>query len=595
MLDVTPMHLYEEIEASVRLRRQHDQQQEPIIKRIAGSDFRADWRVDEDNFEAHEYQFIRNTVPNWVFNNPVVDCEGLLPGVDDQFGESIKQGVNQWIPAVDFASIMTQIAVDTCIGFGVAMATCEPVPGYDQASEPVPLWPMVYRLANHRFFQDASGGRDQWRFRGHTWVRDKDDLEQAVNPDGSPMFDTSVLSGMAVECGLDDEERARYERRYRTDRNRVMGYEVFVRETGMIYSLAYCKTSGGTTGGYLRQPRRYIGSQTGPYRLFGTFFLPDQVYPLSPLAATASKVKELNAHRGQMSDDAGAAKTLLLVDKSKPENRAALESAPNGAIVGVDGLAGGMVQAVTTGGVNKANADYVELLRRDLHETGGMSANRRGEITGATASEVDTVEQADDARTSFDRSEFQKGMIGVLMEVATLMCKCDQVRFPVAIEDPMTGQPMAKMFQGGPSIDPATGQPAPGAEQQDNESFGRLRITIQPYSAERVDSNVKQRRAIQNATFLLQAAPVMNLTPWVNWEAVVQDLGESQNNKGLGARYLNAANLQGAQQQMVMQQQMAMMMESDPANQPQPGGPPAGPKGKPEHAGAPGGGGSNKK
>jgi hypothetical protein len=48
----------------------------------------------------------------------------------------------------------------------------------------------------------------------------------------------------------------------------------------------------------------------GPYSLFGFYLVPDQVYPLAPLAVTRKQVEEINKHRWQASRDAAVAKQI---------------------------------------------------------------------------------------------------------------------------------------------------------------------------------------------------------------------------------------------------------------------------------------------
>lgn len=554
-LDATPANLYEEIDQAVALRRRHTEMSEPIVRRIAGNDYRGDWTPDEDSFELHEYQYIRNAVPGWVFSNPAVNLDGLL-AADEMYKHALEYGFKGWIPAVGFAKKMTALAVDCCINFGVAVCTCEVLPGYEGWDEPLPVQPDFHRLPPDRFFQDPQGGADRWRFRGHQWVQDKDVLLAAKNPDGSPMYDPEALAMQPVEVGINDDDRDKSQQKYYVKRNRIVGYELFERATGMIYTLGFARTAGGTQQVFLRPPRRWIGSPAGPYKLFGIFLLPDQVYPLSPLAVTSAKVRELNAHRGQMSDDAAAGKQLILYDKSKPENKRAIEEAPNLAVVGIDGLGAGMVQHVQIAGADPKRYDYIERLRMELHETSGLTTQDRGNTTGATATEVDEVAQADDARTAWDRAQFQGCATEVLTEAAYLFTYCDQVAFPVDVPDPMTGQMMTMVFRGGIG------------DGQDHTAFSRLRIGIQPYSMEMVNSGVMQRRALQLTELLTAAAPVMVQTPYINWKWVLDNLGESQNVKGLGEKALNPQTL-GALQQMAAlqaQQQQQMAAQESQAN-----------------------------
>lgn len=549
MFDVSPLNLRNEVDSAIKLNRRHTDMGWKRIRAYAGRDYRDDWTMPEDNYQGHEAGYTFNSVPNLVYNNPKVDIKGLLPVLDEAPGKAVESGLNQWIPAVAFNECLIECAYWLQFTFAVTITSLDVVPGYDDREEPLPLWPQVSVLNPMRFFQDPQGGRNGWKYRGNIWVADLDDLLSQTWPDGTPMFDPAALNEQGIEVGL---EQAGVNKdaadKLPVPRRRIVGYDIFVRETGMIYTIGY---GMGGSARYLREPRPYGGHRNGPYTVYGLYIVPDQVYPLPPLAVTAAKVREINAHKGQMSDDAAAAKNLILYDKSKPENGTKIARSNNNSVIGIDGLAGGFVKEAKIGGVNPANADYVERLTFELNEISGMTDQRRGNVTHATATEVEEVSQADDVRTEFSRSRFRSCVVENLQKVAHFMVHSDQVRFLIEAETPMGKVPA--VYTGG-MYDAATGA------AQDPAFAARMRLEIQPRSMEYTDSGMMQRRAIQNTEIITQMAPAMVTCPQINWKQILDDLGESQNVSGMGERYLDQNILGAMQQQAAMAQAQEMQL-----------------------------------
>lgn len=606
MFDVSAKNLRDEVEsAAIPVRKKHTDCSARLIKRYAGDAYREDWKGSDSasTHEAHEFEFQVNMVPSLIHTNPAVQVKGLLSGIDDEVKEALEGAFPQWIEAINFAQIMQPVAYDIGFDFGVVMVGISVVPGYDSMPEPKPLWPMIWRVSARRFFMDPQASSfETARYMGHSWVQDKQDLIDAKGPDGQPTFNAAAVNEMAVDTD-EDEGRASVEKdptSRKVKRNQVVGYEIWVRETNTIYTVGTSTSGAGNT--YLRDPRPYEGcAETGPYVLFGAYIVPDQLYPLPALAVTSGLVDELNAHREQASEDAKNAKRMVLVDAQNKQAKAAVVNGTSGTVVSVPGLAAGGVKEIEIGGPAKENIAYIAHLQEHLDRVSGLTETIRGNITGATASETDLAAQSADTRTRYLRSRVQAGVKAVFKAAAHFFVFNDQVNFWVSSTDPATGQKIAKQFEGGlieqphmgETLDPQTGQYVPVMmPPQDPASYQRLNIDIEPYSMEMVDQGVLQRRIMGVADFLGQFGPTMPMNPHINWENIIDDMGEASNMKDAGKRYLNVGVLQGQQVQIVQQQQMAMAgqqqaLMAGPGGAPPPNGARAGgPPGKREPVGA---------
>ena len=544
-LSIDPEDQFLEIDDAIKAAKRHHQFADDRIKRYVGNRHRDDWKPTESVpvYKPHEWEYVTNMVPNLVYRDPTVEVEGLVAGIDDEAEFAIGQVMPQWIHGVRFAERLQPLAYDTMFAFGVAMLRLDALPGYDGAPEPLPLWPLFERISWKRFFQDPRGGAQNWRFRGHYWRADQEDLLNAMEPDGSPTFDPDLVRGMAVDT--DDKEFEHDEsgpKGYTAQRKVVTGYEFYDRASGMIFTLG-SMASGQKR--HIRQPRQFVGFPDDPYVVFGLYLVPDQVYPLPPLAVTDERVRSINAHRHQMALDAATSKRLLAIDGTQGSEQEKVNGALSGSTIVLGGVSAKAYQVLEFGGASDKQREYVLQETAELNETSGMSDLRRGNITGkATATEVSEVAEADDARTEFARSNFHTCTTELLDKAARLMLRSDQVVMPIAVEmpDPMTGQ-MVKiptMYVGG----------SLGAQ----DAASRIRLRITPMSMERMTRQSRQNRVQVMGAQVMAAAPLAAQLPIFPWADLFDDMGEAVNIKDAGERYfgwvkpLAMAQAQAAQQ-----------------------------------------------
>lgn len=549
--DVSPDNLYREAEGAIAFRKRHTDLSQELIRAMAANRYRSDWQTDEDRHENHAFEWIVNMVPNLVYTNPAVDLKSTTLPDDDRAVLAARAGMNSWIKAVDLAGILTEIATDLQFDFGVGLISLAPTPGPsssaalysdNEAGEPPSLRPMLHRLSPRRFFCDPQcTGPRQARYMGHIWIDDLERLLAAKLPDGTPKYDREAIEAMAVDERVDDllKETGQTVGGDRVTRRQLVGYEMFIPETGMIYTIA---ASGPTHSGnarvvkYLRKPRRYRGPQTGPYVLFGLYGVPDQIYPLPPLAVVHDLMEEINAHAGQASEDAGAAKQLIVTD-GDPKLVNTITSAANGTVIAIPQFSG-RAQAFQIGGPQKTNLDYIALLRDRLDRITGLTDSVRGSITGATAEEIHTTQANRNLRIRFAQSRFRSSVIECLRVVLYHLWNNPNVRFPVRSVDETTGDAMVGEFQGGP--DPTS--------QQEQPSVDSLSIEIEPYTMEAVDQAVLQARMQRAGDLIFNVSQVMVAQPWMRWRKIIDDQFETLNIKGGGARYIDFDMLSRAQQ-----------------------------------------------
>ena len=85
-------------------------------------------------------------------------------------------------------------------------------------------------------------------------------------------------------------------------------------------------------------------------------------------------------------------------------------------------------------------------------------------------------------------------------------------------------------------------------------SYDDIEIEVDVYSMERTNEVLQQRRALEALQVVSNVAGAMPQAPYVNWEALLKQVGDSMNMPGM-ASLIDRNALMQMQQQAMMQQQ----------------------------------------
>ncbi len=543
----TPLGMSEEVEWAVSFRDLHLIMADELVHQYTGSRYRKDWDPDFETHENHAWMFVQNVLPQLMYAAPKTKFEAGIPGMVDYEVEALEAVHNYILRATDAETTFIDIARDCLFSYGVGMRKLVPLPGseydLDNPDAPLPLIPKYIHIEPHHYFRDPlTTDRQKPRYEGHIWVQDRHQMLAAKDSRGKPLYDHDVINRLA-DVSLDDYygERERSFQRLAPERNEIVGCDIFVHEEQTWYSLPYNRASGDTE--WLREPRAYIGHPAGPYQLFGLAWVPNEVYPMPLMAATAELVDEINAHAGQASDDAGSAKRLIVVDTNQPGLIGDIESSPNGTVLGIPGAKSGAVTAIEVGGPQAANLQYMGLLQERLDRMSGVTDTAKGKIDpNATATAEVIAENASKGRIQMMRRMFQNQLIKLMDRGAYDLWESSACRCPAPMVDVETGQRTAKWWIGG------------GSEI----GYEHIQMTIEPYSSEWTDSAVIQRRMQTAVAMTLQIAPALLQFPFIKGKPLLDDLYESINIPNGGQKYIDfelLSALMGFNQLAQLQQQ----------------------------------------
>jgi len=282
--------------------------------------------------------------------------------------------------------------------------------------------------------------------------------------------------------------------------------------------------------------------------VFGAYYVPDNAYPLSPLAATSGQADDLNEHVIAARRAAAQYKRMVFVDAKNKKLQQDVASSPDNYVVPVENLDKDSIVPVELGGVTQQMITYIEMARDRLDRNSGVQDAQRGVVTGdATATEVQIAEASGSLRFAYIRRQFVDAVNSAIRKVAWFMFHDDRVAFPIGIE-----------------AAEAMGQPEPwwvGGMQSmmTGERFEDLEMEVEAYSMERTNEALMQKRAMETLQIVTQSAPMMVQMPFLEWDSLLKMVGDAMNMPELG-ELINKEAMQQfmqAQQEAAAQQQQA--------------------------------------
>lgn len=396
-----------------------------LTKRYSGSEITSDKDITTD-LENHAYEFISLVGPQIMFENPRMVAKPRRLEIWD-FAQSLQLEMNQWIRDSDVRKQFIMSMVDDAFLASPLYTVPRPAAGFDPSEPDVPFEPRIYRLSPEQFGYDSRVSYfEQARFAYHSTIRDKTDLlSDAVNKDEgwiasaigalSPReFHTRAWNPMLANSGghvLTTPAVKRDEIRY---------YEVWVPEIelkearelggrhagfhGTIFTIVCGHDHAGT---FIREPYPYFGPSWGPYSYEPWYIVPDDAFGMSPLAATQVQSYQHNQMAQVLSSAIRNYKRLLMVSSDDDDLAEKIQNKPHDFVIPVDQFqAKASAEAVEIGGVTEQMMAMDSILKDRLDRNSGISETRRGNITKASATEIEEAGAAGDTRTAWMKIQF---------------------------------------------------------------------------------------------------------------------------------------------------------------------------------------------
>jgi len=543
MLNTNPSNLMAEIDAAIAFRDQHLEGYEEKVARYHGpfynrrSDFTAEYSPENTY-----YEYISLMVPRLVYDNPRVQVQTRRPGAQRDVAIALRHGLNRWARDFQLRKVLTELATDMLLGFGVCLVRPdhrkgqEMPPSTDSPTAPGDTaWPTCERIAPRRFFMDPQAERwEDCRFYGHMWRIDKDDLEDLARSGKDQGWNLEAIE--ELNSSQNPNQKYGYGHKGGPDRDEIYCYEIFVPEIklddapsekagfhGAIYTIGCNQPLGSADddakASLIREPRPFYGPRTGPYILFGAYKVPDNPYPLAPLTAVEAQVRELNDQ--VLAASSSMMKHKRIVGVNDPRTAQLVKNVEHDYVAVVpfeDGKA--LVQEFVMGGQTDQQANWIATCRNRADRVLGMDEALRGAVSGTgTATEHSIASEAASTRIAFIKQNFTSATVRLLNGVAFYLYHDDDIVFPIGVEAARElglGDQDVLMFQGG------------GHEGSDY-SFEDLELEIEPYSMERASEGLAQKRALEMHSMILNSLQLMQVFPDYPWKDHFNKIGNAMN------------------------------------------------------------------
>lgn len=545
MLDVSPGNLLSEIRAAERARDAFLKALPERKRRYHGPYYSSEAGGDADP-ENHVFEYVALSVPRKVWGTPRVKASTRRSGPQGEVAKALELGLNRWIEDSKFTKLADKLAYDDEFGHAVAITSLAPRPGLHEPEDPV-LWPQANRVSPDRFGWDpCAQSFEEARFLFHKYVRDKDSVLKEAKDDPDSGWDVEVIEAMAADAGIDE---LRGTKKDVPRRNELVFREVWVPEHqidgepgpeegyhGTIFTIA--ETSETAKGGYPRKPRGFYGPRWGPYTLIGTYIVPDEVAPLSNVVACEQQAINLNDHVRAADAGARAYKRIVVVNSTDPKLPAAIKNLGHDVVLPAQNFKAEHVMGVEVGGVTAEQVAVIQMLKERLDRNSGIDEVQRGNSSsGTTATAVAVANEASTLRSGYSVMKFRQGIERVLVSIAWLLYHTDEIEFPLGQEARGELGMEEPWFHGG------TQGEGSGA------TFDDLEIELEIGSMEKTAEGVHARRAAFLIEFATNVAPLIPMTPFLDWKYVLDTVGSGMGVPEL-SRILNAqlAAKMGAEQ-----------------------------------------------
>jgi hypothetical protein len=463
-----------------------------------------------------------------------VEMSTRRPSAQRESVEALQFAVNRWRIDTDHQEHIEEIGVDYCLAYAVELTTLEPQPGQEEYDDPL-MWPRISRISPHdTIFDPLATGMKQARFIGHRTVADRAAIIQRAKANPDEGWNLELLESLGANAGVEDVDMRRDDpHRNNLDRQELVFWEFWVPEhelsdaprsegyNGTLFTIAEGQDSGWEASSedskegkpspkkaYLRDPRGYFGPRWGPYSIIGTYYVPDEVAPLSSLVAVQEQVNELNQQVKAAIRNDEQYKRLVLVDSGSPRLAQQLREEPDSYVLPVRGLGKDKVQVVELGGSTVEQHAAIERRRRTVRTSLGIDESQYGAVTGiGTATEHDIAARASEGSNAYFTGRFDRGIMQSLKTVAYLMYHTEEVIIPLGQEASEALGIPDPVFLGGTF------------EEGSGATFDDLGIEIK-----RSPEGLEQQRMASGLTMLLQVAPMLAQVPWLKAREVCQGI-----------------------------------------------------------------------
>ena len=542
MLSLDRDDLYKEIKYAMEERDAVIAGLNKMIARMHGPGYRAKAGTEETSVNL-ALSWLSIFLPRLIHNNPktMVSAREAIDGDQDSVvmaARSLQAFLNSWVKTAKLNKKMRLCARDYGFMFCCGMVTREKHPGDPSQDMAVDRYvPEFQRIPVWRMIVDPEcESLDEARYIGHVWYADHDDLKKFAEDDPDEWNEEAInamkpgrVDPMSVGTEAEGEDSIE------VDRNQVVCIDLWIPEMlsddelgpedgfhGTILTLGFDKDQNTTQ--FIREPAAYYGPPTGPYAMGGWMSVMKSPFPLGPIAAARGHEDLLRKMVNKANKACADYKRIVLVPTGTKTADAARKVVKSDEyIIEVPGLAQNVKpEVIEVGGITDQQIKNMAHLERQLELVTGMNATIQGNADGeGSATEEAIAESGMQVRQTGIVDPFHEYVGDILDKVAWY-----------GFHDEDVEQDITEAIEGMPPMNRPVFRG--GAGDLDPRIFDTWSIDIEPMSMPRSSDQMHQRRVLQMLQLVGQLVPLIRAYPEVDWESVLDKLGDALNMPDLG-------------------------------------------------------------
>lgn len=529
------------------------------MMRYHGPGYREDEHSEQDGGtydpENFSLEWVSLIASQCVFGNPRVRIRTNRRGEAAELAKAHQFALNRLVRASKIRNLNKKLVVDYGFRWFVTVTLPAWEMGFSEREDPKG-WPSVKRISPRRFGWDPVA--QEWedkRYAYHKTISDKDDLEDRARQFPDEGWNLDRIEGLTEDAGLDDM-RSKPVKDYTPIRGEIVLYHVWVPEYfptnedmkfhgaekwedpnrhGAWLTLGWGQDADGDDAAdWVRRPYPYIGHRSGPYTMAGTYVIPDEVGPLAVIASVKAQTDERNDHARVLSKAMAVHKKGILVDGTDPDWEDKIREFEDHWVVALEGLdeISKKVVEIEIGGATELHIVHNEILKARVERATGISEAMQGKPRpGVTATAEMRAEEHRSIRVGFQIMEFREGVKDYLEKLSWYLVH-EQVDVELGPEangqffDPETGEALEQVVYHGGLVE--------GEEELGDEFWDALGFEIEPYSMTRTSEGLQQKRVLDLAQLVGYLAPMMVQLPFVEWDKLLEQIGDAMNMPTLG-------------------------------------------------------------
>ena len=512
----------------------------------------------QEYLKNHYYEFVSLRLPRVAFQDPYVTVKTTSSSDQKKVLESrmYHHALNRWVQDTNFSRLAEKVAMDYFFGHGVTITYIERRPGYEEAEDPIYM-PRCSRIDPKLWAMDPQArSYEEARYAFHAVVEDHDDLLARARSENEALgkearkeegWNVGAIEAMAVGSGVEKYVRSPS---YETKMNLVVYYEMWVPGERIDEDNTPEKGFHGAwhTIGFdvgqkkpitIRKSRDFYGPRWGPYTLYGCYTVPGKPYPLSPLLATYSQVKNANDIRTVIKVAAENYKRLIFVDQTDQSLAEKVKNGKHDFVYPHNGFDRQKIEQMEIGGVTDQMAAIQALFDNDVDRMSGILETQRGNVTGdATATENAIANVAASNREGWQIKKFWDGCAQTLRTVQWYMANEERILQDLGSDASEELGPGGALFIGGnPTKENWTGirervkayagidlpkEMPEGLDQ--GKGIDDQEIHIEVSSMARKDENQTRVEAWDKVMQITQIGQMMVMQPHLRWDKLLPSM-----------------------------------------------------------------------